>query len=108
MHGVARSLVPREAFEWGEVLPPPRRPAVPLAASAGFNGICNRREPPPNRFGDLLEPPYRTASEAPFLLMHPCPLVSGPTAIAHNGPTSHNSRGWSVIFLMANSCRSAS
>ena len=40
----------RDALERGEVIPPPppRRPAnaVPRMPSAGFNGICNRQQPP--------------------------------------------------------------
>ena len=39
--------------------PPPRGPSlrpatVPLTPSASLKGICNRQQPPPNRFGSLL------------------------------------------------------
>ena len=42
--------------------PPSRAPSlcpatVTLTPSAGFNGICNRRYPPPHCFGNLLRPP---------------------------------------------------
>ena len=61
--------------------PPSRAPslcpaAVPPTASAGFNGICNRQQPPPtalatpsnrlpNRFGNLLQPPAQPLWQPP-------------------------------------------
>ena len=51
--GVWSTAKGRDALEGGRVPPPPSRasslcPAtVPLTASAAFNGICNRHQPPP-------------------------------------------------------------
>ena len=66
--GVVLRLLPptpqRRIGRGGEVPPPPssRAPSlcpatVPRTPGASLNGTSNRQKPPPNRFGNLLQPP---------------------------------------------------